>query len=112
MRFTYDTDDLHTLANIERFFPGSANTPFSHKTEHENLPTPCSLARIEQFVVEAEQEHVLGKAITDSSSDNIFFVYGRKGPIMVSVREKLGTWRMRHVELNDSFRGLDAYVFI
>lgn len=112
VRIMYDTNDFSVLGNISRVFPGLAHTYFDQKEEEESRFSVCTLPRIAQFVKEADKEDMAWDAICDPESENIFFVWGRKGPFLVSVRRKLGKWRMTRVQAGDNFRGSCVYIFV
>lgn len=115
IRHTYDADDLQVLGHITKLFRGYADTPFERK--HGTVPNPFFLTEIEEFIFEADggvvahDKNRFDKAIYEANSDNVFFVAGREGNVMVTVRKHLNSWQMRQAYPGDAFRGPNAYFF-
>jgi len=109
IRFRYDADELGILGNISQLFSDQTDTLFNYVDDNNMTIYPLSL--ISRFIsnVELEKSHPV---ICEPNSENIFLIHGHRGPIMISVRKKLDTWRMMEVKAGDNFRGIDAYVFI
>ena len=109
IRFKYDSGDLSILGNITRLFSDQTDTLFNYANNSNIAIYPLRL--ISHFMSDAD-ERKPNSAICEPNAENIFLVHGSKGPIMVSVRKKLNTWRMKEVKAGDYFRCTDAYVFI
>ena len=39
-------------------------------------------------------------------------IHGKKGPLVVSIRKKLNTWKMRELKAGDRLHGENVYVFV
>jgi len=109
VRIQYDTDDLCLLGNVSRFFSDQTDTLFDYTNNGNMAIYPLSL--ISQFMSDVDLEKP-NSAICDSNAENIFLTHGLRGPIMISIRKKLNTWRMKQVNAGDNIRGIDTYVFI
>jgi len=113
VRLIYDADDIYVLGNITSTFPCMASTPFEKDFPQKYGSTGIfTLTRIEQFTIEAERGDPTNGAICDSGSENVFMVDSQDGPIMISVRKKLNTWRMRQVKAGDALHSSNVYVFV
>lgn len=112
-RYFYDTGDFYVLGKIEQIFPKEYLTPFCYDDGVVWKRHIYSLQIIEEFVAKATAVVPTSEsAIIDSSVENIFWVQGKNGPLMISVRQKLGRWQMRRVQVGNTFRGIGVYFFI
>jgi hypothetical protein len=107
VRSTYAAEDFNLLGKISRMFPGHTETIFDSRVCSYTLPM------IERFMNEADLEdtELAGRAIIEPGAENVFLVCGHDGFVVVSVRKKLGDWRMRRVCAEDYLRGPNVYVF-
>ena len=116
-RFIYDANDLLLMGNICTYFPagntsiGTTETPFGYRGLYHPKRSVYSLSLIKQFMSDADAEKA-SSVICEPNAENIFLIHGRNGPLMISIRKKLSTWRMMRMEAGDNIRGIDAYVFI
>lgn len=107
-RYSYEAEDFTWLGEIHKLFPDkSDDNPFSF-----DEGCCCPLTQIEQFILDWQKASGPTKVFKEAYAENIFIVRGRSGPFLVSVKNKLGTWRMRPVNAGESFHSRDVYFFI